>query len=63
MPSDSSNTSECNSSIVKDVCSHCQVFIFSNQAEINMLETTRVPLQDISLDKMLDDDGGKVLIQ
>lgn len=26
-----------------------------------MLETTRVPLQDIILDKMLDDDGGRCL--
>ena len=37
------------------------VFIFANQAGLDMLETTLVALQDITLDKMFDDDGRKAL--
>lgn len=37
------------------------VFIFSNQAGLDMLETTLVALQDIMLDKVLDETGRKVL--
>ncbi|PWA99127.1 homeobox leucine-zipper protein [Artemisia annua] len=38
------------------------VFIFANQAGLDMLETTLVALQDITLDKMFDDDGRKALV-
>ncbi|PWA99811.1 homeobox-leucine zipper family protein / lipid-binding START domain-containing protein [Artemisia annua] len=38
------------------------VFIFANQAGLDMLETTLVSLQDITLDKMFDDDGRKALV-
>ncbi|KAI3722021.1 hypothetical protein L2E82_33044 [Cichorium intybus] len=37
------------------------VFIFGNQAGLDMLETTLVALQDITLDKMFDDAGRKAL--
>nr|XP_043632329.1 homeobox-leucine zipper protein REVOLUTA [Erigeron canadensis]XP_043632330.1 homeobox-leucine zipper protein REVOLUTA [Erigeron canadensis] len=37
------------------------VFIFANQAGLDMLETTLVALQDITLDKMFDDAGRKAL--
>ncbi|CAL1402838.1 unnamed protein product [Linum trigynum] len=37
------------------------VFTFANQAGLDMLETTLVALQDIMLDKILDDAGRKVL--
>ncbi|KAK7246140.1 hypothetical protein RIF29_41000 [Crotalaria pallida] len=37
------------------------VFTFANQAGLDMLETTLVALQDIMLDKVLDDAGRKVL--
>ncbi|KAL6894601.1 hypothetical protein ACP4OV_008699 [Aristida adscensionis] len=37
------------------------VFTFANQAGLDMLETTLVALQDISLEKILDDDGRKAL--
>ncbi|GMH15993.1 hypothetical protein Nepgr_017834 [Nepenthes gracilis] len=37
------------------------VFIFANQAGLDMLETTLVALQDIALDKILDDHGQKAL--
>ncbi|KAL9251845.1 Homeobox-leucine zipper protein ATHB-15-like protein [Drosera capensis] len=36
-------------------------FTFANQAGLDMLETTLVPLQDIALEKILDDDGRKAL--
>lgn len=35
------------------------VFTFANQAGLDMLETTLVALQDISLDKILDENGRK----
>ena len=38
------------------------VFTFANQADLDMLETTFVDLQDIMLDKILDEAGRKVLI-
>ncbi|CAK8536236.1 unnamed protein product [Lathyrus sativus] len=38
------------------------VFIFANQAGLDMLETTLVALQDISLDKIFDDPARKNLI-
>ncbi|XP_071711814.1 homeobox-leucine zipper protein REVOLUTA-like [Rutidosis leptorrhynchoides] len=38
------------------------VFIFANQAGLDMLETTLVSLQDITLDKMFDDSGRKALV-
>ncbi|KAG7598752.1 Homeobox-like domain superfamily [Arabidopsis suecica] len=37
------------------------VFTFANQAGLDMLETTLVALQDIMLDKTLDDSGRKAL--
>ncbi|KAL6195760.1 hypothetical protein ACLB2K_031378 [Fragaria x ananassa] len=37
------------------------VFIFANQAGLDMLETTFVALQDISLDKIFDESGRKTL--
>ncbi|XP_021657818.2 homeobox-leucine zipper protein ATHB-14-like isoform X2 [Hevea brasiliensis] len=37
------------------------VFTFANQAGLNMLETTLVALQDIMLDKILDEAGRKIL--
>ncbi|KAJ0963194.1 hypothetical protein J5N97_028316 [Dioscorea zingiberensis] len=37
------------------------VFTFANQAGLDMLETTLVALQDINLEKILDDSGRKVL--
>ncbi|XP_073295825.1 homeobox-leucine zipper protein ATHB-15-like [Primulina huaijiensis] len=38
------------------------VFTFANQAGLDMLETTLVALQDISLDKIFDDHGRKNLV-
>lgn len=37
------------------------VFIFANQAGLDMLETTLVALQDIALDKIFDESGRKAL--
>lgn len=37
------------------------VFTFANQAGLDMLETTLVGLQDIMLDKILDEAGRKIL--
>lgn len=37
------------------------VFTFANQAGLDMLETTLVALQDITLDKIFDDSGRKAL--
>ncbi|MBA0851474.1 hypothetical protein Goshw_020497 [Gossypium schwendimanii] len=37
------------------------VFIFANQAGLDMLETTLVSLQDITLDKIFDEPGRKAL--
>lgn len=37
------------------------VFTFANQAGLDMLETTLVSLQDITLDKIFDDSGWKAL--
>ena len=37
------------------------VFTFANQAGLDMLETTLVTLQDIMLDKILDEAGRKIL--
>lgn len=38
------------------------VFTFANQAGLDMLETTLVALQDITLDKILDEAGRKTLL-
>nr|XP_043631639.1 homeobox-leucine zipper protein REVOLUTA-like [Erigeron canadensis] len=38
------------------------VFIFANQAGLDMLETTLVSLQDITLDKLFDESGRKALV-
>ncbi|KAL4591528.1 hypothetical protein LXL04_004496 [Taraxacum kok-saghyz] len=38
------------------------VFVFANQVGLDMLETTLVALQDITLDKMFDDSGRKALV-
>lgn len=35
------------------------VIMFANQAGLDMLETTLVALQDITLDKMFDESGRK----
>eukprot|EP00252_Welwitschia_mirabilis_P026266 TRINITY_DN8537_c0_g2_i2.p1 TRINITY_DN8537_c0_g2~~TRINITY_DN8537_c0_g2_i2.p1 ORF type:complete len:101 (-),score=7.83 TRINITY_DN8537_c0_g2_i2:300-602(-) len=37
------------------------VFTFANQSGLDMLETTLVALQDISLEKILDENGRKNL--
>lgn len=37
------------------------VFTFANQAGLDMLETTLVALQDISLDKIFEEAGRKAL--
>jgi MEKHLA domain len=37
------------------------VFTFANQAGLDMLETTLIALQDISLEKILDEEGRKTL--
>ncbi|XAR59972.1 hypothetical protein NMG60_11033174 [Bertholletia excelsa] len=37
------------------------IFIFANQAGLDMLETTLVALQDVTLDKILDEAGKKLL--
>ena len=37
------------------------MFTFANQAGLDMLETTLVALQDIMLDKVLDESGRKIL--
>lgn len=37
------------------------MFTFANQAGLDMLETTLVALQDIMLDKILDEAGRKIL--
>lgn len=37
------------------------MFIFANQAGLDMLETTLVALQDITLDKIFDESGRKAL--
>lgn len=37
------------------------VFLFANQAGLDMLETTLVALQDITLDKIFDESGRKAL--
>ncbi|GAB2233690.1 hypothetical protein Drorol1_Dr00002919 [Drosera rotundifolia] len=39
------------------------VLIFANQAGLDMLETTLVALQDVTLDKIFDDSGRKVLCE
>ena len=38
------------------------VFTFANQAGLDMLETTFVALQDIMLDKVLDEAGRRILL-
>lgn len=38
------------------------VFTFANQAGLDMLETTLVALQDIMLEKILDECGRKILL-
>lgn len=37
------------------------VFMFANQAGLDMLETTLVALQDIALEKIFDESGRKAL--
>jgi hypothetical protein len=48
-------------SFVKPCIQAAPVFTFANQAGLDMLETTLIALQDISLEKILDDDGRKAL--
>lgn len=47
--------------ISKYILQASPVFTFANQAGLDMLETTLVALQDIMLDKILDEAGRKVL--
>nr|QOQ51219.1 class III HD-Zip protein [Picea abies] len=62
--------SEVNESVLKILWHHSDaimccslkslpIFTFANQAGLDMLETTLVALQDISLEKILDDNGRK----
>ncbi|KAI5403222.1 homeobox-leucine zipper protein ATHB-8 [Lathyrus oleraceus] len=64
--------SEGNESILKSLWHHSDavlccslkalpVFTFANQAGLDMLETTLVALQDITLEKIFDDNGKKTL--
>ncbi|GLJ30389.1 hypothetical protein SUGI_0601250 [Cryptomeria japonica] len=64
--------SEANESVLKMLWHHSDaimccslkalpVFTFANQAGLDMLETTLVALQDISLEKILDENGRKSL--
>ncbi|CAL9137850.1 unnamed protein product [Musa acuminata var. zebrina] len=57
--------SQANDSLLKLLWHHpdaaSPVFTFSNQAGLDMLETTLIALQDLSLEKILDDNGRKVL--
>uniref|UniRef100_A0A0D6QX06 Homeobox domain-containing protein n=1 Tax=Araucaria cunninghamii TaxID=56994 RepID=A0A0D6QX06_ARACU len=64
--------SEVNESVLKTLWHHSDaimccslkalpVFTFANQAGLDMLETTLVALQDISLEKILDENGRKSL--
>ncbi|CAN7032352.1 unnamed protein product [Brassica oleracea var. botrytis] len=39
----------------------CKVFMFANQAGLDMLETTLVALQDIALENIFDESGRKAL--
>ncbi|KAJ0242252.1 Homeobox-leucine zipper protein ATHB-15 [Hirschfeldia incana] len=66
------STSEGNESVLKNLWHHTDaiiccsmkampVFTFANQAGLDMLETTLVSLQDISLEKIFDDNGRKTL--
>ncbi|GAU14244.1 hypothetical protein TSUD_308040, partial [Trifolium subterraneum] len=48
-------------SIVASVQRATPVFTFANQAGLDMLETTLVALQDITLEKIFDDNGKKTL--
>ncbi|XP_010545673.1 PREDICTED: homeobox-leucine zipper protein ATHB-15 isoform X2 [Tarenaya hassleriana] len=65
-------SSDGNESILKNLWNHSDaimccslkalpVFTFANQAGLDMLETTLVALQDISLEKIFDDNGRKTL--
>lgn len=47
--------------IIRIVLQAMPVFTFANQAGLDMLETTLVSLQDISLEKVLDEHGRKGL--
>lgn len=47
--------------IGKNILQASPVFTFANQAGLDMLETTLVALQDIMLDKILDEAGRKTL--
>ncbi|THU45066.1 hypothetical protein C4D60_Mb02t13950 [Musa balbisiana] len=57
--------SQANDSLLKLLWHHpdaaSPVFTFSNQAGLDMLETTLMALQDLTLEKILDDNGRKVL--
>jgi homeobox-leucine zipper protein len=66
------SNSDGNESILKNLWHHTDaiiccsmkalpVFTFANQAGLDMLETTLVALQDISLEKIFDDNGRKTL--
>lgn len=46
---------------LKNMLQASPVFTFANQAGLDMLETTLVALQDIMLDKILDEAGRKIL--
>uniref|UniRef100_A0A6N2KGK0 Homeobox domain-containing protein n=1 Tax=Salix viminalis TaxID=40686 RepID=A0A6N2KGK0_SALVM len=49
------------SEITSEIFHSLPVFIFANQAGLDMLETTLVALQDITLDKIFDESGRKAL--
>lgn len=53
-----------NQLIFSNTIKHLQalpVFTFANQAGLDMLETTLVALQDVTLEKIFDDHGRKTL--
>lgn len=47
--------------ILKQIVQALPVFTFANQAGLDMLETTFISLQDITLEKIFDDHGKKSL--
>ena len=55
------NIKEFNMIWLKIILQESPVFTFANQAGLDMLETTLVALQDIMLDKILDEAGRKIL--
>ncbi|KAI8004766.1 Homeobox-leucine zipper protein ATHB-15 [Camellia lanceoleosa] len=49
------------SSLLEAALNALPVFTFANQARLDLLETTLVALQDITLERILDDHGKKTL--